>query len=133
MQQFDFKRVYNRKMFVKLKVTYWQQLSSSFCISYHCKIAVKLSSGVHRPPEGQGQNGVSRAQSRGVGVVVPPRLGVSRFMILSRFFVMLVFLFCKLFEQYSQTYFSIIKTKPFKVTKYKQKFKKYGRYLGQSG
>ncbi len=47
--------------------------------------------------------------------------------------VMLFFLFCKLFEQYSQTNFSIIKTKPFKVTKYKQKIKKYGRYLGQSG
>ncbi len=28
---------------------------------------------------------------------------VSRFMILSRFFVMLVFLFCKWFEYYSQT------------------------------
>ncbi len=39
----------------------------------------------------------------GGGVAVPPRLGVSRFTILSRFFVMLVFLFCKLFEQYSQT------------------------------
>ncbi len=48
-------------------------------------------------------------------------------------FVMLFFLFCKLFEQYSQTNFSIIKTKPFKVTKYKQKLKKYGRYLGPSG
>ncbi len=48
-------------------------------------------------------------------------------------FITLVFLFCKLFEHYSQTNFSIIKTKPFKVTKYKQKLKKYGRYLGQSG
>ncbi len=48
-------------------------------------------------------------------------------------FVMLFFLFFKLFEHYSQTNFSIIKTKPFKVTKYKQKLKKYGRYLGQSG
>ncbi len=36
------------------------------------------------------------------------------------FFVMMVFLFCKLFEHYSQTNFHIIKTKPFKVTKYKQ-------------
>ncbi len=61
--------------------------------------------------------------------VVPPRLGVSRFTILSRFFVMLVFLFCKLFEHYSQTHFPIIKTKPFKVTK----IKKDGRYLGLSG
>ncbi len=34
--------------------------------------------------------------------VVSPRLGVSRFTILSRFFVMLVFQFCKLFEHYSQ-------------------------------
>ncbi len=33
--------------------------------------------------------------------------------ILSRFFVMLVFVFCKLFEHYSQTNFPIIKTKPF--------------------
>ncbi len=32
--------------------------------------------------------------------------------------VMLVFLFCKLFGHYSQTNFLIIKTKPFKVTKY---------------
>ncbi len=48
---------------------------------------------------------------------------------LSRFFVMLVFLFCKLFEQYSQTNLPIIKTKPLKITTYK----KYGRYLGQSG
>ncbi len=46
--------------------------------------------------------------------------GGSRFTILSRFFVMLVFLFCKLFEHYSQTNFPIIKTKPFKVTKYKK-------------
>ncbi len=38
------------------------------------------------------------------------------------------FLFCKLFEQYSQTNFSIITTKPFKA-----KYKKYGRYLGKSG
>ncbi len=52
------------------------------------------------------------------------RLGVSRF------FVMLVFLFCKLFENYSQTNFPVIKTKPFKVTLL---FKKYGGYLGLSG
>ncbi len=37
--------------------------------------------------------------------------------IFSRFFVMLVLLFCKLSEHYSQTSFPIIKTKPFKVTK----------------
>ncbi len=65
---------------------------------------------------------------RGGGVVLP-RLGVSRFTILSQFFVMLVFLFSKLFEQYSQTNLPVIKTSPFKVTEYK----KYGRYLGQSG
>ncbi len=47
-------------------------------------------------------------------------LEISRFTILSRFFVMLVFLFCKLFEHYRQTNFLIIKTKPFKVTKYKK-------------
>ncbi len=41
---------------------------------------------------------------------------ISRFTILSRFFVMLVLLFCKLSEYYSQTNFPIIKTKPFKVT-----------------
>ncbi len=60
---------------------------------------------------GGGWNGVRRAQSwtGGVGLglcdVAPPRLGVSWFMILSRFFVMLVFLFCKLFARvcaYSQ-------------------------------
>ncbi len=28
---------------VKLTVTYWQQLSSSSCVAYHSKIAVKLS------------------------------------------------------------------------------------------
>ncbi len=50
----------------------------------------------------------------------PPRLGVSRFTFLSRFFVMLVFLFCKLFEHYSQTNFHIIKTKPFKVAQYEK-------------
>ncbi len=50
----------------------------------------------------------------GIWGVVPPRLRVSRF------FVMSVLLFCKLFEQYSQTNFPIIKTKPFKVTKYKK-------------
>ncbi len=49
--------------------------------------------------------------------------------ILSRLFVMLVLLFCKLFEHYSQTNFPTIKTKPFKVTKYK----KNRGYLGQSG
>ncbi len=54
---------------------------------------------------------------RSVGV--PPRQGVSRFTILSRFFVIMDFLFCKLPEHYSQTNFPIIKTKPFKVTKYK--------------
>ncbi len=47
-------------------------------------------------------------------------LEISRFTILSRFFVMLVFLFCKLFEHYRQTNFLIIKTKPFKVTQYKK-------------
>ncbi len=36
-----------------------------------------MGSGVHRRPEGQGRNGVTRAQSRTVGGVVPPRLGVS--------------------------------------------------------
>ncbi len=41
---------------------------------------------------------------------------------LSRFFVMLVLLFCKLSEQYSQTNFSIIK--PFKVTKKQSKKKR---------
>ncbi len=54
----------------------------------------------------------------GGGGVVPPWLGVSRFTILSRFFVILLFLFCKLFEHYSQTNCLIIKTKPFKITKY---------------
>ncbi len=38
--------------------------------------------------------------------------------------------FTILFEQYGQTNFPIIKTKPFKVTEYK---KKNGGYLGQSG
>ncbi len=82
-------------------------------------------SGVHRPPEGQGQNGVTRAKSwTGGGWAIWQKyhffLEISRFTILSRFFVMLVFLFCKLFEHYSQTNFLIIKTKPFKVTKYKK-------------
>ncbi len=47
-------------------------------------------------------------------------LEISRFTVLSRFFVMLVLLLCKLSEHYSQTNFPIIKTKPFKVTKYKK-------------
>jgi len=42
------------------------------------------------------------------------------FTILSWFFFMLVLLFCKLFEHYSQTNFPIIKTKPFKVTTFKK-------------
>ncbi len=85
---------------------------------------------MHRPPGGQGRNGVRRAQSWKVGLVgdaVPPWLEVSRF------FVMLVFQFCKLLSitaNLSQTNSPIIKTKHFKVTKY---IKKYGRYLGQSG
>ncbi len=73
-------------------------------------------SGVHRPPEGQGRNGVTRAQSQtGGGPRSPSARSIT---ILSRFFVMLVFLFCKLFEHYSQTNFHIIKTKSFKVTQY---------------
>ncbi len=87
-------------------------------------------SGVHRPPEvkwrdegtivdwggGGGWLGVSDMAK------ISPFffLEISRFTILSRFFVMLVFLFCKLFEHYRQTNFLIIKTKPFKVTKYKK-------------
>ncbi len=47
-------------------------------------------------------------------------LEISRFTVLSRFFVMLVLLFCKLSEHYSQPNFPIIKTKPFKVTKQKE-------------
>ncbi len=76
---------------------------------------------------GRGER-VTRAQSGGgvgwvglwglAGVGDSPQLGVSRFTIFSRFFVMLIFLFCKLFEHYSQTNFAIIKTKPYKVTKY---------------
>ncbi len=37
-------------------------------------------------------------------------------MILSRFFVMLVLLFCKLSEEYSQMYFPYYKDKPFNKT-----------------
>ncbi len=79
--------------------------------------------------------GLRRGRGRGEmggGNHDSPSLGVSRFTILSRCFVMLFFLFCKLFEQYSQTNFSIIKTKPFKVTKY-NKIKKVWQILGQSG
>ncbi len=46
---------------------------------------------------------------------------------MSWFFVMLVFSILKLFEHHSQTNFTIIKTKPFKVAKYKK------GCLGQSG
>ncbi len=42
-------------------------------------------------------------------------LEISQFTILSRFFIMLVLLFCKLSKQYSQTNLPIIK--PFKLTK----------------
>ncbi len=51
---------------------------------------------------------------------------ISRFTILSRFFVMLVLLFCKLSEQYSQTKFPIIKT--FKLTK-KEKNKEWQIFI----
>ncbi len=54
-------------------------------------------SGVHRPPVGEGRNGAKSAQSwtggGGGGYVIPPQLGVSRFAILSRFFVMLSWFF----------------------------------------
>ncbi len=83
-----------------------------------------MVSGVHKPPEGRGKILLCNL---GGGVVLP-RLGVSRFTILSLFFVML-FSISKLFEQYSQTNLPVIKTTPFKVTEHK----KYGRYLGQSG
>ncbi len=43
--------------------------------------------------------------------------GFGLFTIQSRFFVMLVFLFCKLFEHYSQTNFPIIKDKAFQGNK----------------
>ncbi len=65
---------------------------------------------------------ISTLQSRGgrYGKNIISRfiLEISRFTILSRFFVMLVLLFCKLSEEYSQTNFPIIK--PFKVTKKKK-------------
>ncbi len=52
----------------------------------------------------EGRGGHYRGPGGGglVGDVVPPRLGVSRFTILSRFFVILVFQFCKLFEHHSK-------------------------------
>ncbi len=56
---------------------------------------------------------------------------ISRFTIQSGFSAMLVLLYCKLSEQWSQTNFPILKTKPYKVTRYK--IKKSGRYLGQRG
>ncbi len=69
--------------------------SSCLILVITCLSLTILISGVHRPPGGQERNGARRAQSwTGRGDVVPPRLGVSRFAILSRFFVMLVFLFC---------------------------------------
>ncbi len=49
---------------------------------------------IHRPLVGQGWNGVTRAWSWTGGMGgVPPRLGVSRFTIVSRFFVNVVFSF----------------------------------------
>ncbi len=79
------------------------------------RLAARIS-GVHRPPEGQGPNGGHNR--RCVCVLFP--LGYRGYQILSRFFVMLVFLFCKLFEHYSQINFTIIKTTSFKATKYKK-------------
>ncbi len=83
----------------------WCSISSSFQNS--------LNNGMLWAPGGQGWNGVTS--------VVPPRLGVWRFtVVVFLFFVMLVFLFCKLFDHYSQTNCPIIKTTPFKVTQYKK-------------
>ncbi len=61
-------------------------------------------------PEGQGEMAL-RGHNLARGITIHD---------LSHFFVMLVFLFCKLFEHYSQTNVPIIKTKPFKITKYKK-------------
>ncbi len=92
---------------------------------------------MHRPLEGQGRNGVTTIGDRGgggggYGVCVygfgPPRLGVGDLAKISlfRFFLnitihdfitMLVFVFCKLFEKYSQTNIPILKTKPYKGNK----------------
>ncbi len=57
-----------------------ESLTITFCVSsfLKCLVLMKLHissiSGMHRPLEGQGLNGVTRAQSRTWGVV-PPRLG----------------------------------------------------------
>ncbi len=66
-------------------------------------------SGVHRPPEGQGRNGITRAQSRtrgGGGITIPPRLGVSRFTILSRCFCHVVFSILQMFLSCCFFYFA---------------------------
>ncbi len=92
---------------------------------------VLKSSGVHRPPGGQGQNGVRMAQSWtgggggvivvGVGDVVPPRLGLSQFYHNSLSCWFFYFASClSITANLSQTNFPIIKTKHFKVTKYKK-------------
>ncbi len=59
--------------------------------------------------------GHNHGQGGGGGGCSPSASGIT---ILSQFFVMLVFLFYKLFEHYSQTNVHIIKIKPFKLTKY---------------
>ncbi len=68
-----------------------------------------------RDTEDSGVMITGRGGQYGKNIISRFFLEKSRFTILSRFFVMLILLFCKLSEQYSQTKFPIIK--PFKVTK----------------
>ncbi len=75
---------------------------------------------MHRPPERQGRSGVTRAQSRtGVCGCSPSARGIT-----IHDFIMILchvgFSILQVFEHNSQTNFPIIKTKPFKVTKYKK-------------
>ncbi len=72
-----------------------------------------------RDTEDSGVMITGRGGQYGKNIISRFFLEKSRFTILSRFFVMLILLFCKLSEQYSQTKFPIIK--PFKVTKKKKK------------
>ncbi len=84
------------------------------------------NSEVHKSPEERGRSGVTRAQSRGGGVLLFP-LGGNKY---HDFITILCHVGFSIFKYYRQTNFPIIKDRAFQGHKI---LKKYGRYLGQSG
>ncbi len=78
-----------------------------------CGIYIYICIHTHTQWRAQASGGAGAKCRYGGGGGVPPQLGVYHDFITILF--MLVFLFCKLFERYSQTNFPIIKTKLNKI------------------